>query len=73
MTRVGALVKSGEFYGPGMGLTRLWGIVTEDGKGYRSNQVRVRWFAGPRYGQRWAYITDLTFVTLPGDAKEPRT
>ena len=65
-TRVGALVKCR------MEVTRLWGIVTEDGKGYRSNQVRVRWFAGPRYGQRWAYITDLTFVTLPGDAKEPR-
>lgn len=70
MTRVGALVKCR------MEVTRLWGIVTEDGKGYRSNQVRVRWFAGPSSGwsngQRWAYITDLTFVTLPGDAKEPR-
>jgi len=67
MTRVGALVKCRTG-------TRLWGIVIEDGvPDFRSNQVRVKWFAGPRYGQRWEYITDLTFVTLPGDAKEPRT
>ena len=66
MTRVGALVRCRTE------VTRLWGIVTEDGKDYRSNQVRVRWFAGPRYGQRWAYITDLTFVTLPGETKRSR-
>jgi hypothetical protein len=77
-TRVGALVFCQLEHAERLALAtrqpceRLWGIVTEDGKDYRTNQVRVKWLAGPRFGQRWTYIMDLTFVTLPGDAKEPR-